>query len=426
MKALEADLIIQNCAELLTVRNGTGRPKTGKALGDIGLIKNGAVAVSRGKIIWVGESADLGRHVRAGRKTKIIDADGKIVMPGFVDPHTHLIFAGSREREWLERLAGRDYLRVLKSGGGILSTVNLTRKATRTELVRAGLKRLNRMLENGTTTVESKSGYGLTIKDEIKILDSMRALMLIQPVEIVPTFLGAHAVPPEFGNSRSYARFVADRMVPEVARRGLADYCDVFCEDGAFSASDAAIVLESAMKNGLQTKMHVNEFNDLGGTKVAAALHPKSLDHLDVISARTMSDVRRSGSVAVLLPGVAFFLGREAYPQANKFISNGVPVALGTDFNPGTCFCYSMQFIISLSCIKMGLNAEQAINCATINAAHAIGRADRLGSIEVGKQADFVIMEISTYRQIPYSVAANNVSLVVKNGAVALDRTRLF
>jgi imidazolonepropionase len=416
--AQHASLLIESCSELLTIRGASLKPKTGKALGGLGLIKDGAVAVSGEKIIWVGDTSDVRKHVRITKETETIDGRDMVIMPGFVDPHTHPVFAGSREDEWLERLAGRDYLDILNGGGGILSTVRETRKAKKQELVRSAARHLSGMFANGTTTIEAKSGYGLTIKDEVKLLECMVALESIQPIEIVRTFLGAHAVPKEFSSSKSYARFVADAMIPDIAHSGLAEFCDVFCEEGAFSAHEAQLILESGIAHGMKPKMHTNQFNDIGGVKAADIVRPRSLDHLDVLSKTNMAQLKRIGSIAVLLPGGAFFIGRESYPDVKSLISAGVPVALGTDFNPGTCFCYSMPFIMSLACIKLGMNAEQAINCATINAAHAIDRGNTIGSIEAGKQADIIAFGVDTYESIPYSGATNQIEVRIKKGRI--------
>ncbi len=413
-----ADIIVKNCSELLTMAGGGGKPKKGTMLNNVGMIRRGAVGISDGVITWVGREDDIGSSVKKSRRTRVVDAEGGVVMPGFVDPHTHIVFAGSRENEWLDRLAGKSYLSILKAGGGIISTVKATRKAKKQDLIRKGLGYLRMMLDFGTTTIEAKSGYGLTLKDEIKILECIKELNSIQPVDVVPTFLGAHALPPEFERKEDYVKLVADTMVPEIARRGLASYCDVFCERGAFSAAEAKRILEAGVAHGLKPKIHTNQFNDIGGTEVAAKIHPESIDHLDVISKKCLDDVATAGSVAVLLPGAAFFLDGGIYPDAKAMIAAGVPLALGTDFNPGTSFCYSMQFILSLACIKLGLSVEQALNCATINAAHAIGMGGVVGSLDVGKQADIIIMDLGSYKLIPYSIAGNNVNTVIKKGFI--------
>ncbi len=416
-----ADLIIENCGELITVAGASGRPKSGRSLDGVGVIRDGAVAVRRGRIAWAGGSSELREHVSPGRGTKTIDASGKVVMPGFVDCHTHLVFGGSREDEWLRKLGGEGYLEILKENGGILSTVRATRRATADALIKRAMRHLGGMLAHGTTTSEVKSGYGLTIKDEIKILRAVKELGEMQPVGLVPTFMGAHAVPAEFGSAAEYAKFVADRMVPEIARLKLAKYCDVFCEESAFSPSESRVVLESGRLHGLIPRMHSNEFNDIGGTAVARDVRPASIDHLDVLSRSAIADVKASGAIAVLLPGIRFFLGDFAGRSTNgkRLISAGVPIAIATDFNPGTCFCYSIPMMLSLACIQMGLSPEQAINAATINAAHSLGLSDQVGSIEAGKQADLIILGIENHRQLPYWAGMNPVETVVKAGRIA-------
>ena len=418
-----ADLIIDNISELLTISGASKNPKIRGALDDLGIIKDGAVAISGGRIIFAGESDQLDSHAKIDRKTKIIDAKWNLVMPGFVDCHTHLIFAGSREREWLDKLGGIDYVALLKKGEGILSTVRSTRKATDEALASTAMNHLHGMLACGTTTIEAKSGYGLTLRDEIRILNILKALGRMQPIDIVSTFLGAHAIPPEFPDSLSYAKFVIQKMIPEIARLGLAEYCDVFCEKGAFSAKEAKIILEAGSAYGMKPRMHTDEFNDIGGTKVAKDVGAVSVDHLDSVSQQGLEDIKISGSMAVLLPGVPFFLGNDAYADAKRVVSYGVPIALATDFNPGTCFCYSIPFIMSLACIKMKLSPQQAINAVTINAAHAIGRAGSIGSIEAGKQADLILLGIEDYRQLPYNIAINPVTTVVKNGKIVLQQS---
>ena len=414
---LPADLVIENASELLTIRGASSRPKTGKSMSSLGIIRDGAVAVSRGKISWVGASDRLRGSVRVGPRTKVIDASGRVVMPGLIDCHTHLVFAGSREREWLDRLSGRRS----RGATGILSTVSATRRASDSELTKLALANLGSMLSSGTTTAEAKSGYGLSIRDELRILAILGRLGAMQPVEIVPTFLGAHAVPGEFDGSASYTRFVIDDMLPRVVRQGIAKYCDVFCERGAFTADESLDILRACKAEGLKPRIHTDEFSDIGGTDVANKVHAASADHLDAITPNGVRNIKAAGSIAVLMPGVPFFLGSDAYADARGLIDAGIPVALATDFNPGTCPCLSLQFIVSLACIKLGMSPAEALSAVTINAAHAIGMADTIGSIEAGKQADIVIMDVGDHRLVPYGIARNSVHTVIKRGGIVVQ-----
>lgn len=435
---IAAHLVIKNASELLTLdalssgqknsdkideipefhQGASNKPKTKGQLDDLEIIKDGAIAIVDEKIAWIGRSNDLEENVKLTKKTKIIDAENKVVMPGFVDCHTHLVFAGSRDKEWIARINGRDYLEILRSGGGILSTVKATRAASEQELVNKAVYHLNNMLSYGTTTIEAKSGYGLSLKDEIKILRVMKKLTKMQAVEIVSTFLGAHAIPHEFSNSTKYTDFIIEKMLPAITKEKLAEYCDVFCEKNAFSAEESKKILLSAKKYGLKPRIHANEFNEIGGTKVAKEIKAVAVDHLDIIDEQGIANVKESSSIAVLLPGVPFFLGTEKYAPAKKIIDAGIPIAIATDFNPGSCYCESMPFIISLACMKMKLTPAQAINAATINAAHAIERANKIGSIGIGKQADILILDAETHSHILYHLAANPVKIVIKKGRI--------
>ncbi|MBS3068020.1 imidazolonepropionase [Candidatus Micrarchaeota archaeon] len=413
---ITADLVIKNASELLTIKGASNKPKVKEQLSNLGIINNGAIAIAGESIVWLGGSNEIKDNIKIDKKTRIIDAKNKVVMPGFVDCHTHLVFAGSREKEWVDRINGKDYLEILKNGGGILSTVNATRNAGEEELLNRALHHLGNMLNHGTTTIEAKSGYGLTIDSEIKILRLLKKLAKKQPIEIVSTFLGAHAVPPEFANSAVYAKFIIEKMIPVVAK--LADYCDVFCEKSAFSAEETKRILLAGKKYGLRPRAHINEFNEIGGTEIAKEVKAIAVDHLDVVSDDGIKNIREAGSITVLLPGVPFFLGTEKYAPAKKIIHAGIPIAIATDFNPGSCYCESMPFIISLACMKMKLSPAQAINAATINAAHAIESANNIGSIEVGKQADILILDVEQHTQIPYHLAANPVRIVIKKGRI--------
>ncbi|MFQ6056853.1 MAG: imidazolonepropionase, partial [Methanosarcinales archaeon] len=380
-----ADLIIKNANELLTLSGNSSRPKIGKQMDDLGIIQNGALAIAANKIIACGNSDEVITEVLKTHDTVEIDASNKVVMPGFIDCHTHLVFAGSREDEFEQRIKGASYLDILKSGGGIFNTVRATRAASKDELIKKSLRHLDTMLKFGTTTIEAKSGYGLTIEDESKQLQVMKELDKMHSIDITPTFL-VHTTPPEFSESEEYIDFVINNMLPKM--QGLAEYCDIFCEHEVFDLEQSEQVLTAAKKLGFKLKIHADQLTDIGGAQLAAKLHATSASHLDHISKEGIDAMANSGTIAVLLPGASFFLGLDTYPPAPYMISKGVPVALGTDFNPGSCPTESMQIILTLACIKMKMSPAQAINAATINAAHAINKADTIGSLEVGKQAD--------------------------------------
>ncbi len=412
-----ADLIIINANEILTLSGSSSGPRTGSQMDDLGLIKNGAIAVSKDKIIACGNYDEVMEGVSKTHDTMEIDASDKVVMPGFIDCHTHLVFAGGREDEFEQRIKGAGYLDILRSGGGIFSTVRATRAAGKGELIKKSQKHLDTMLKYGTTTVEAKSGYGLTIEDESKQLQVMKELNKIHPVDIIPTFL-VHATPPEFSSSEDYVDFVINNMLPEM--QGMAEYCDIFCEHDVFDPGQSGRVLTAAKQLGYKIKIHADQLTDTGGAQLAAEMHATSASHLDHISRAGIDAMANSGTMAVLLPGASFFLGYDTYSPAHEMISKGVAVALGTDFNPGSCPTESMQIILTLACIKMRISPAQAISAATINAAHAIDRADTIGSLEVGKRADVIILDVPNYKSIPYHFGVNLVQTVLKNGRIVI------
>ena len=385
---------------------------------DLGIIPNGSLALSRDKIIACGTSDEVKDEVSKTADTLIIDASNKVVMPGFIDCHTHLVFAGSREEEFEQRIKGAGYMDILRSGGGILNTVRATRAAGKEELIKKSSAHLDTMLKFGTTTVEAKSGYGLTTEDELKQLHVMKELNKMHPVEVIPTFL-VHAVPPEFKSPGEYIDFVIDTMLLKM--QGMAEYCDIFCEHGVFDPDQCRRLLTAAKEVGFKLKMHADQLTDMGGAELAAGLRAVSASHLEHISQEGVDALAKSGTMAVLLPGATFFLGSDTYAPASKMISQGAAVALGTDFNPGSCPTESMQIILTLACIKMRMSPAQAINAATINAAHAINRADTIGSLEVGKQADVIILNAQNHKSIPYHFGVNLVRTVIKKGNIVCD-----
>jgi imidazolonepropionase len=415
----KADLLIVNANELVTIEGNNQKPRTGKEMLDLGIMRNGALAVKDGTIASVGSTSELTKVYKA---ENIVNASGKTVLPGFIDPHTHLVFAGSREDEFQMRVEGAPYMEVLDAGGGILKTVKETRRASVEKLVENGTETLNTMLEYGTTTVEAKSGYGLTTKDELKILEAIQRLNEMHTVDLVPTFLGAHAIPPEFSNSpEDYVSLVISDMIPKVAGKGLAEFCDVFCERGVFTLDQARRILVAGKNSGLKPRVHADEFNLLGGTELAASVGAVSADHMLFSSDKGIKAMADKGVLATLLPAAAFSLMSGRYADARKIINSGVPVALGTDFNP-SCWVENQQLVIAFACHFMKLTPAEAITAATINAAHAVCRANEVGSLEVGKKADIIVLDVPNHKFLGYRFGVNLVDKVIKNGRLVVDK----
>lgn len=408
---MKIDLLIHNSRQLLTL--ASKGPKVGPAMSDLGLIEDGALAIKDGRIALVGESSEVGAQAEAKKE---VDASGRVVMPGFVDPHTHLVFAGSRVDEFEMRLRGATYLEIMAAGGGIMNTVRTTRAANHRELFSQSRERLDLMLSYGTTTAEVKTGYGLSTAQELKMLEAIKGLDEAHPVDLVATFLGAHAIPQEYkGRSEKYVDMVIEEMLPQAAEEG-ACFCDVFCDEGAFTLDQSRRILEKAKELGLGLKIHADEFKPLGGAALAAELGATSADHLICTPEEELRLLAEAGTVAVLLPGTPFGLGEERYAPTRRMIELGLPVALGTDLNPGTCWCESMQFAIALAARKMGMTSAEAIVASTLNAAHALGKGAEVGSLEVGKKADILILETSDYRDLAYRFGGNLVARVFKGG----------
>ena len=418
-KKEKVDLLIINANELLTLKDGSDRPRTGKQMQSVGIIRKGGLAVKDSRIVAVGKTSEI---IKGFRADSVISASGKIVMPGFVDPHTHLVFAGSREDEFQMRVEGASYMEILGAGKGILKTVGETRKAGVDRLVEFGFRTLDVMLEHGTTTVEAKSGYGLTVKDELKILRVIRRLNQLHAVDVVPTFLGAHVVPPEYRNNpQGYVDLVINDMIPQAAAKKLAEFCDVFCESGIFSLEQSRRVLVAGRNHGLKLKVHADEMSMLGGSELAAGVGAVSAEHLLFSSDVGIKAMAERGVIAVLLPAAAFSLMTRQYADARKMIDSGVPVALGTDFNP-SCWVENQQLIIAFACHFMKLTPAEAITAATINAAHAIDRANEIGSLEIGKKADVIILDVPNHKFLGYRFGVNLVDKVAKNGRIVVDK----
>jgi imidazolonepropionase len=387
--------------------------KTGAGLRDPGLIPGGAVVVEGESIAWVGPTADL---PPLPADAEILDLPGQVVLPGLIDSHTHLVFAGDRVGEWEQRLAGRTYQEISAAGGGIMSTVRASRRSSREELAALARPRLERLLAFGVTTVEVKSGYGLSLEDELRELEVIADLDARGPWELVPTFLGAHAVPAEHAGDRAeYLRLIWEKMLPEVARRKLARFCDVFCEAGVFDLVESERVLRRAAGLGLGLKVHADELTPLGGAELAARLGAVSADHLLRVSEKGIDALAAAGTVATLLPGTAFFLGVE-YAPARRLIERGAAVALASDCNPGTCPTENLPLVGSMACTRMGLLPAEALNALTLNAARGLALSDRLGSLTPGKQADLVILDVPDYRHLFYHFGVNHVWRVYKRG----------
>jgi imidazolonepropionase len=422
---IDADLAVLEAAELVTCRGPA--PRAGSAQAEAGVLRNASLAAREGRIVFVGAAGDFRRRVRLAPAAEVIEARGRVVLPGFVDCHTHLPFAGDRLDDFLARLGGASYAEIAARGGGILTSVRAARAASRAELAGAALPYLDRMLLSGTTTCEAKSGYGLRLEDEIRQLEAVAELDRSHPVDLVPTFLGAHAVPPEFsGRAGDYVEAVCGEMVPEVARRGLARFCDVFCERGAFSPEQARRVLEAGAAAGLRPKIHADQMGDGGGAALAAALGAVSADHLEHVGERGIAALARCETVAVLLPIAPFFLRDSRQAPARKLIEAGVPVALATDLNPGTAFSESMPLALSLGCLLAGLAPDEAIVGATLNAASACGCASDRGSLEEGKIADLAILGAPRREHLVYHPGVNLCTDVVKRGrAVVRDGRRV-
>jgi len=419
----EADLLIENASELLTIRGGTEKPLLGKSMRDLGVIRDGSVAIRNGRVIAVGKTEKIKEEIES---SEIIDASEKVVMPGFVDPHTHLVFAGSREDEFEMRIEGASYMEILRRGGGILKTVRETRRASKEELLESCRKTLDVMLEHGTTTVEAKSGYGLTTKDELKCLEVMKLANEEHPIEIVPTFLGAHAVPAEYkDNPDEYVNLITDEMILKVATRKQAEFCDVFCEKGVFDVEQSRRILLKGKEHGLKPKLHADEMTRLGGAELAAEMQAVSAEHLLFSSDDGLRAMAEQRAVAVLLPGAAFMLMMERYADARRMVELGVPVALGTDYNP-SCLVESQQIVISLACLQMRMTPAEAIVAATINAAHAVNRSHDVGSLELGKRADIIVLNAPNHRFLGYRFGVNLVDKVIKDGRLVVDGVGRF
>ncbi len=413
------DLLIHSAGQVC-VMPGAGGPQRGTALGTLGLVENGAVAVRHGRILTVGPTAELQAKYEA---ETVLDADGRSLVPGFVDPHTHIPWMGDRAGEFEQRLAGATYMEIMAAGGGIMSTVRAVRQASVADLVADNRPRLERMLAYGTTSVETKTGYGLNLETELKQLEAMRLLNEALPIDLTYTFLPAHAIPEVYrGRANDYVDLVIEEMLPAGAkwmqRHNVTLFCDVFCEEGVFDVAQTRRILTAAAQLGYRLKLHADEFVGLGGTKLAVELGAVSADHLVHTPAADIQALGQGDTVAVGLPGTPFSLAEPAYTPAQAILAAGGALAIATDCNPGTSWCESQQMMMALACRYMGLTPAQALAAVTINAAYAIGRGAEIGSLEPGKQADILLLDTADYRQLGYRYGVNLVSTVVKNGRI--------
>lgn len=409
-------LLIKNIRELVTVKSG-GRPfRAGMEMRDLGVMENADVLIEDGLFRRIGPTGSLTGSI--DEDADVLDASEYVALPGFVDAHTHLLFAGSREDEFAMRVEGKTYQQIAQAGGGIISTVAATRNASKKELKKIASKRLDGMMELGTTTVEIKSGYGLDADSEIKMLEAINELSEEHFMTIVPTFLGAHAVPDEYkSNPDAYVDLICDRMLPYITRRKLARFCDVFCEVGYFTVEQSGQILQKAKSFGIESKIHADQLSQIGASKLGAELRAVSVDHLEQIDDGGIAALKKAGCVAVLLPGVSFFL-HYGYPPARTIIDAQIPLAIASNFNPGSCMSYSMPLMMTIACTQMGLTPEEAITASTLNAAAALKMSDTVGSIEVGKQADIVLYAVPHYRQIPYFFGVNLAAKIIKRGTL--------
>jgi len=408
-------LIIKNASELVTCKGKS--PKHGKDMSDIGMINNGCIVIVDDIITDVGTTDEVLKKYNEN-EYKVIDASNKAVLPGFIDSHTHFIFGGYRADEFSWRLRGDNYMSIMERGGGITSSVRATRNTSLDEFIKVGKKRLDKMMAMGVTTVEGKSGYGLDYETEIRQLEAMKELNKIHPLDIVATFLGPHSVLPEYkGKEDDFLDIMINDVLPVVVDKDLAEFADIFCEKNVFSVEQSRRFLNEAKCAGLKLKIHADEMVQLGGTELAVELSSVSADHLLQASDEGIKQLASSEVIATLLPATAFCL-KEEYARGRYMIDSGCAVALATDFNPGSCFTNSIPLVIALAALHMNMSIEEIISALTINAAAAVGRNDVIGSIEIGKKADIIILEYPSIHFLPYHAAVNIVETVIKNGEI--------
>ncbi len=417
----KATLLIKNIGQLVSMAGPA--PRVGAAMNDLGIVAKGGIAVAGEEILAVGESDKVEGSSPLAEGCAVIDARGMVVTPGFIDPHTHPVFSMTREKEFEMRIEGKSYMDIAQSGGGIRSSVRDLRTTPAPILTEKTRERLDRFLEYGVTTIEAKSGYGLSTESELKQLAIIRDLDQTHPIDLIPTFLGAHEVPDEYRNKREeYIDLLINEMIPAVAKDNLAEFSDIFCEEGVFSVDESRRIQEAASKAGMRLKFHADELKSTGGAELAASMGAISADHLVYISDAGIAALAKSGTAAVLLPGTTFSLGGKQYAPARKMIESGVIVALSTDCNPGSSYSESMPIIVSLAALQCRMTAAEALSAVTVNAAYAVGRSKKIGQLIPGAQADITIWNMADYRELPYHYGVNLVSKVVKKGKMVVDR----
>lgn len=419
------DLIIEHASELLTLAPGMPSPKDQEGL--VGIVPDGCVVCAGGRIVWAGPTRERPRDLAPAAGTQVIDATGRAVMPGLIDCHTHLVFGGDRAEEFAWRAAGMSYRDIAARGGGIAATVQATRRTPLDELTAAAVSRLQRMLAYGVTTVEVKSGYGLDLETEIKILRAIQALADLQVLDVVPTFLGAHVVPPEMAGRRErYVSAICDEMIPAVAEEGLARFCDVWVEDCAFQPDEARRILKAARDRDLRAKLHADQLTSGGGAELAAEMEAVSADHLEHVSDGGMAALARAGVTAVLLPGATFFTGQDRYAPGRRLREAGVEIALSTDCNPGTSMTEALPLMATIACVRMGLSPSECVRAMTLGAAAALGLVDRKGSLEPGKDADLLVLDSPDFRHLTYRFGPPQAAQVFKFGEEVYAATGEF
>lgn len=429
---VQADLLVHPIGELVTPIWSADEPVHGANMHTcVRRVRDAAIAVADGKIVAAGPASAVLGAVHVDEKTLRVDAGDRLVVPGFVDPHTHLIFSGNRANEFIMRCQGKSYQEIAAAGGGIVASMTATRHATIEELVQNGLHRLAKMLGAGTTTCEVKTGYGLDEDSECRMLEAILTLRRMQPVELVPTFMPAHAFPPGI-DREAYVDAIIRSMLPKAADMvkrfsggtAVQAFNDVFCDEGYFTLAQTKAILEAGSNLGLRPKVHADEFANLGATRLAVDIQAASADHLLNVSDAEMQLLAKSNTVAVLLPGTSFFLNLKEHAPARKMIEQGVAVGLGSDFNPGSCHIYSLPLIFGLACLHLKMTAEEALTALTINAAHAVGLGRKVGQIAPNYQADIVVMDVKTLEEVPYNLGANPVEQVIKRGRIVAAGAR--
>ncbi len=413
------DLIIHNIRDLITLK-GPNHPRSKEEMNELGILKQVSIAIHEEKIIEIADEAIITSKYQSQEN---IDASNMLAMPGFVDPHTHPVFVNTRENEFEMRIMGKTYVDISKAGGGILSSIKAVREADEESLYQLAKQRIQRMIECGTTTLEAKSGYGLNTESEIKMLSVIKRLNENMPIDIIPTLMGAHEIPLEYRQDReAYIKLMEEEMMPEVKRQNLAEYVDIFTEAHVYNIEESRRILTKAKELGFKLRMHADEIEAIGGAELAGELGVISADHLGACSDHGIQAMKEAGTIATLLPATLFSLRAKSYARARQMIDNGLPVAIATDYNPGSCNCDNMQLVISLSCLQMGMTPAEAICAATYNAACALQLNHLLGSLEIGKQADIILMDIPSYQFIPYHLGSNQVKKVIKKGKCIFER----